>query len=53
MSRKKGKRIRVTAMHEMQEKGIVIRAAEAGDHFYIDWHPGGIIRRRERVTGSG
>ena len=35
-----GNRIRMTAFHVMQEKGIMIQVTEVGDHFYIDWYQG-------------
>lgn len=35
-----GKRIRMTAFHVMQEKGISIHFIEIGNYFYIDWYQG-------------
>ena len=35
-----GNRIRMTAYHAMQEKGIMLQTTEIGDHFYIDWYQG-------------
>lgn len=35
-----GGRIRMTAFHAMQEKGIMIQTTEVGDTFYIDWYQG-------------
>lgn len=35
-----GNRIRMTAFHAMQEKGIMLQTTEVGDHFYIDWYQG-------------
>lgn len=35
-----GNRIRMTAFHAMQEKGIMLQAAEVGEYFYIDWYQG-------------
>ncbi|WP_029318808.1 hypothetical protein [Butyrivibrio sp. AE3004] len=35
-----GDKIRMTAFHAMQEKGIMLQTTEVGDHFYIDWYQG-------------
>ena len=35
-----GNRIRMTAFHAMQEKGIMLQATEVGEYFYIDWYQG-------------
>ena len=35
-----GNRIRMTAFHVMQEKGIMLQVTEVGDYFYIDWYQG-------------
>ncbi len=35
-----GKRIRLTAFHAMQEKGMMAQSIEVGDHFYIEWYQG-------------
>ncbi|SKB69957.1 hypothetical protein SAMN06296386_10446 [Lachnospiraceae bacterium] len=35
-----GNRIRMTAFHAMQEKGVMLQVTEIGDHFYIDWYQG-------------
>ena len=35
-----GNRIRMTAFHVMQEKGIMLQVTEVGEHFYIDWYQG-------------
>ena len=35
-----GNRIRMTAFHVMQEKGIMLQVTEVGDTFYIDWYQG-------------
>lgn len=35
-----GSRIRMTAFHVMQERGIMLQVTEVGDHFYIDWYQG-------------
>ena len=35
-----GKRIRMTAFHVMQERGIMLQATEVGEYFYIDWYQG-------------
>ncbi len=35
-----GSRIRMTAFHAMQEKGIMIQMTEVGGCFYIDWYQG-------------
>ena len=35
-----GNRIRMTAFHAMQEKGLSIQFAEVGNYFYIDWYQG-------------
>ena len=35
-----GKRIRMTAFHAMQEKGIMAQAVEVGGFFYINWYQG-------------
>jgi hypothetical protein len=35
-----GNRIRMTAFHVMQEKGIMLQTTEVGKHFYIDWYQG-------------
>ena len=35
-----GKRIRMTAFHAMQEKGIMLQAAEIGGTFYLCWYQG-------------
>ena len=35
-----GNRIRMTAFHVMQEKGIMLQVTEIGDYFYIDWYQG-------------
>ncbi len=35
-----GSRIRMTAFHAMQEKGLMIQMTEVGGTFYIDWYQG-------------
>ena len=35
-----GNRIRMTAFHAMQEKGIMLQVTEVGEYFYIDWYQG-------------
>ena len=35
-----GKRIRMTAFHAMQERGIMLQVTEVGEYFYIDWYQG-------------
>jgi hypothetical protein len=35
-----GDRIRMTAFHAMQEKGIMLQVTEVGNAFYIDWYQG-------------
>ncbi len=35
-----GKRIRMSAFHAMQEKGIMLQITEVGGVFYIDWYQG-------------
>ena len=35
-----GERIRMTAFHVMQEKGIMLQMTEVGKFFYIDWYQG-------------
>ena len=35
-----GNRIRMTAFHVMQEKGIMLQVTEVGEYFYIDWYQG-------------
>ena len=35
-----GSRIRMTAFHVMQEKGIMLQVTEVGGFFYIDWYQG-------------
>ncbi len=35
-----GKRIRITAFHAMQEKGMMAQAIEVGGFFYINWYQG-------------
>ena len=35
-----GSRIRMTAFHAMQERGIMIQVTEVGGYFYIDWYQG-------------
>ena len=35
-----GNRIRMTAFHVMDEKGIMLQTAEIGDTFYIGWYQG-------------
>jgi hypothetical protein len=35
-----GNRIRMTAFHVMQEKGIMLQVTEIGNFFYIDWYQG-------------
>ncbi|MCR5022882.1 MAG: hypothetical protein K6A90_00930 [Lachnospiraceae bacterium] len=35
-----GSRIRMTAFHAMQEKGMMAQAVEVGDFFYINWYQG-------------
>ncbi|MDO4805184.1 MAG: hypothetical protein Q4A32_10245 [Lachnospiraceae bacterium] len=35
-----GDRIRMTAFHVMQEKGIMLQITEVGHSFYIDWYQG-------------
>ena len=35
-----GNRIRMTAFHVMQEKGIMLQVTEVGSFFYIDWYQG-------------
>ena len=35
-----GSRIRMTALHAMAEKGIMLQMTEVGDTFYIDWYQG-------------
>lgn len=35
-----GSRIRMTAFHVMQEKGIMLQTTEVGNTFYIDWYQG-------------
>ncbi|MCR5008845.1 MAG: hypothetical protein K6A76_09740 [Oribacterium sp.] len=35
-----GERIRMSAFHVMQEKGIMLQVSEVGGNFYIDWYQG-------------
>lgn len=35
-----GSRIRMTAFHAMQEKGIMVQTTEVGGTFYFDWYQG-------------
>ena len=35
-----GSRLRMTAFHAMQEKGIMLQVTEVGGFFYIDWYQG-------------
>lgn len=35
-----GSRIRMTAFHAMQEKGMMAQAVEVGGYFYINWYQG-------------
>ncbi len=35
-----GSRIKMTAFHAMQEKGMMVQAIEVGNHFYINWYQG-------------
>nr|MCR5775034.1 hypothetical protein [Lachnospiraceae bacterium] len=35
-----GSRIRMTAFHAMQEKGVMAQAIEVGGIFYINWYQG-------------
>jgi hypothetical protein len=35
-----GNRIRMTAYHVMQERGIMLQVTEVGEYFYIDWYQG-------------
>ena len=35
-----GGRIRMSAFHVMQEKGIMLQVTEVGGYFYIDWYQG-------------
>ena len=35
-----GDRIRMSAFHAMQEKGIMLQVTEVGSFFYIDWYQG-------------
>ncbi len=35
-----GSRIRMTAHHAMQEKGVMLQMTEVGDIFYINWYQG-------------
>ena len=35
-----GSRIRMSAFHAMQEKGIMLQVTEVGGYFYIDWYQG-------------
>ena len=35
-----GKRIRMTAFHVMQEKGMMAQTIEVGGYFYINWYQG-------------
>ena len=35
-----GNRIRMTAFHAMQERGIMLQVTEVGESFYIDWYQG-------------
>lgn len=35
-----GDRIKMTAFHAMQEKGIMLQVTEVGSSFYIDWYQG-------------
>ena len=35
-----GSRIRMTAFHVMQERGIMLQVTEVGGYFYIDWYQG-------------
>jgi hypothetical protein len=35
-----GKRIRMSAFHVMQEKGVMLQVTEVGGQFYIDWYQG-------------
>ncbi len=35
-----GSRIRMTAFHAMQEKGVMAQAIEVGGNFYINWYQG-------------
>ena len=35
-----GSRIRMTAFHAMQERGLMLQVTEVGGYFYIDWYQG-------------
>lgn len=35
-----GNRIRMSAFHAMQEKGIMLQVTEVGERFYFDWYQG-------------
>ncbi len=35
-----GNRIKMSAFHAMQEKGIMLQVTEVGDYFYINWYQG-------------
>lgn len=53
-----GSRIRMTALHAMAEKGIMLQMTEVGDTFYIDWYQGfhdaAYIRAmRDALAGMG
>ena len=53
-----GNRIRMTAFHVMQEKGIMLQVTEVGDTFYIDWYqgfhdPGYILAMRDVLADMG
>ena len=48
----------MTAFHAMQEKGIMLQAAEVGEYFYIDWYQGFhgeeyVLAMRDILTKNG
>ena len=53
-----GNRIRLTAYHAMQEKGIMLQVTEVGEYFYIDWYQGFhgeeyVLAMRDILTKNG
>ena len=53
-----GSRIRMTAHHAMQEKGVMLQMTEVGDIFYINWYQGFhdvsyILAMRDELTELG
>ena len=53
-----GSRIRMTAFHVMQERGIMLQVTEVGGYFYIDWYQGFhgeeyVLAMRDVIAESG